>query len=93
MKHKKKWITLKEEKNGVRVKVSTNITDIDVIDMLTGVLCKILIDVAKLNSLEVTSEVLAERYKDYLLNYLKKFTRWSKDSRWKMKNENRINRY
>ena len=24
MKHKKKWITLKEEKNGVRVKVSTN---------------------------------------------------------------------
>ena len=70
MKHKKKWITLKKEKNSVRVKVSTNITDIDVMDMLTGVLCKILIDVAKLNSLEVTSEVLAERYKDYLLNYL-----------------------
>lgn len=75
MKHKKKWITLKEEKNSVRVKVSTNITDIDVIDMLTGVLCKILIDVAKLNSLEVTAEVLAERYKDYMLNCFKKFTR------------------
>lgn len=54
MKHKKKWITLKEEKNGVRVKVSTNITGVDVMDMLTSVLCKILIDVAKLNSLEVT---------------------------------------
>lgn len=75
MKHKKKWITLKKEKNSVRVKVSTNITDIDVMDMLTNVLCKILIDIAKLNSLEVTAEVLAERYKDYLLNYLKKFTR------------------
>ena len=75
MKHKKKWITLKKEKNSVRVKVSTNITDVDVMDMLTSVLCKILIDIAKLNSLEVTAEVLAERYKDYLLNYLKKFTR------------------
>jgi hypothetical protein len=75
MKHKKKWITLKEEKNGVRVKVSTNITGVDVMDMLTSVLCKILIDVAKLNSLEVTSEVLAKRYKDYMLDYLKRFTR------------------
>lgn len=75
MKHKKKWITLKEEKNGVRVKVSTNITGVDVMDMLTSVLCKILIDVAKLNSLEVTSEVLTKRYKDYMLDYLKRFTR------------------
>ena len=76
MKHKKKWITLKEAKNGVRVKLSTNITGVDVIDMLTMVLCKILIDTAEL---DVSDNDLAERYKGYMLYYLKKFKRESQD--------------
>ena len=70
MKHKKKWITIKEEKNGIRVKTSTNITGVDAIDMLTAVLCKSLADTAKLNSLNVTSERLAEEYKNYMLKHL-----------------------
>lgn len=69
----------KRRKNGVRVKVSTNTTGVDVLNMLTVVLCNVLINVAKLNSLDITVEILAERYKDYLLDYLKKFTRQSKD--------------
>ena len=65
MKQKKKWITLKEEQNGVRVKLSTNITGVDVIDMLTMVLCKILIDTAKLDD---SDNDLAENYKEYMLD-------------------------
>ena len=72
MKQKKKWIMLKEEKNGIRIKVSTNITGVDIIHMMTIILCKILLDTAKLNSLDVTEDILVERYKKYMLKYLSK---------------------
>ena len=68
MKQKRKWITIKRERNGFRIKTSTNITGLDVMDMITTSLCKILIEIAKLNSLDVTAEDLAERYKNYMLD-------------------------